>query len=47
MLTYRLWRNELERHKRTINAQEILKLGLGKLIYKESSDEELTHLSVF
>jgi hypothetical protein len=36
MLTHKLWRNELERHKRIINAQENLKVGLGKLVYLEN-----------
>jgi hypothetical protein len=36
MLTYRLRWNELERHKRTINAQENLKVGLEKLVYEEN-----------
>jgi hypothetical protein len=39
MLTYKLRWNEREAHKRTINAQENLKVGLGKLVYERNYTE--------
>jgi hypothetical protein len=36
MLTYNLGWNEREWYKQTINVQENLKVGLGKLVYEDN-----------